>query len=269
MRNFAILSFGLTLVGCSGSSTGEGTSGSNDASTTTDVMVDAPSRKDVSAPDDAGKKEAGDRDSGRDDASSDAPDREDGGTPADSESETSILDSGEDGDAEAGPSEASCPATWTAEPSVNALIAVPSEGGIVLLHAAGVGTQNYMCTMGLDGGPAAWTLLGPMAELKDCDDAGIGHHFPSEGGSAYPEWQTNDGTYVIGHKLDPFTPDGGTDSVPWLLLQAVDAGGTGTLRQVAYIQRLDTDGGDPPAMECEAGATVQIPYAADYYFYGP
>jgi hypothetical protein len=256
-------------VGCSGSSTGESTTGSNDASTT-DVTVDAPSRKDASAPDDASKKETGARDSGRDDASSDAPNREDSGTPTDSGgSETTIPDSGEGGDVEAGASDASCPATWTAEPSVNALIAVPSEGGIVLLHAAGVGTQNYVCTMGLDGGPAGWTLLGPMAELKDCDDAGIGHHFPSEGGSAYPEWQTNDGTYVIGHKLDPFTPDGGTDSVPWLLLQAVDAGGPGTLRQVAYIQRLDTDGGDPPAMECEAGATVQIPYAADYYFYGP
>ena len=46
-------------------------------------------------------------------------------------------------------------------------------------------------------------------------------------------------------------------------------GGTGTLAEVAYIQRLDTDGGVAPGGSCDAGATADIPYSADYYFYGP
>jgi len=47
------------------------------------------------------------------------------------------------------------------------------------------------------------------------------------------------------------------------------AGGTGTLGPVAYEKRLDTDGGNAPATGCDAGDMVQVPYTADYYFYGP
>jgi hypothetical protein len=172
--------------------------------------------------------------------------------------------SGQDSSSEAS---TSCPAGWLVVPSFDPKLAVPLDGGgTVLLHAAGVGTQNYTCTATPDAGPM-WVLSGPSANLNDCNGAKIGTHFPSAGGSGYPEWQTTDGTYVVGHKIAAV--DGGTDSVQWLLLQAVDAGGTGTLSQVAYVQRLDTDGGLAVGACGDAGDMVQVPYAADYFFYGP
>jgi hypothetical protein len=112
-----------------------------------------------------------------------------------------------------------------------------------------------------------WVLTGPTANLNDCRGTAIGTHFASAGGSGYPEWKTNDGTYVVGHKLHAVA--GGPGSVAWLLLQAVDGGGTGTLSQVAYIQRLDTDGGLAAGACGDAGDMIQLPYSADYFFYGP
>jgi hypothetical protein len=155
-------------------------------------------------------------------------------------------------------------------PTVPASIEVPADGGGVLLHAAGAGTQNYACTAGTDGG-ISWVFVGPQANLSDCNGNVIGHHYASDGGAGFPEWITTaDGTYVIGHKVAAYTPDGGAASVPWLLLQAVGhGGGTGTLSQVAYVQRLDTDGGVAPGTGCDAGDMAQVPYTADYWFYGP
>jgi hypothetical protein len=187
--------------------------------------------------------------------------------PGDGGSEASDGGTGSDG---------SCPSSWTQVPDVPAAIALP-DGGVLLLHAAGSGTQNYACVMTVvDGGSGeagasyAWTLVGPQAELRDCNAQLIGHHFASEAGATAPEWQTTDGTYVIGHKLGSFTPDGGSGSVPWLLLQGVSHGGTGTLSNTAYIQRLNTDGGTAPSAcdPTEAG-TLSVGYSADYYFFGP
>jgi hypothetical protein len=160
---------------------------------------------------------------------------------------------------------ARCTASWLAPPAVNPSIAVPADGGAVLLHATGVGTQNYACQTTADGG-TGWSLLGPAADLSDCRGAIIGHHFASDGGAASPEWQSNDGTFVVGHKVAALATDGGT-SVPSLLLQAVARGGSGTLSQTAYVQRLDADGGAALG-PCNAGDTLEVPYAADYYFYG-
>ncbi len=166
-------------------------------------------------------------------------------------------------------SDGGCPGSWTVAPTAPTAIEVPADGGGVLLHASGAGTQNYACTAGTDGG-VSWVFVGPQADLSDCNGNVIGHHFASDGGAAYPEWiTTTDGTYVIGHKLAAYTPDGGAASVPWLLLQAVGHGGNGTLSQVAYIQRLDTDGGVAPGTGCDAGDMTQVPYTADYWFYGP
>jgi hypothetical protein len=184
-----------------------------------------------------------------------------------------------DADAGAAPdgSDGGCPMSWYVAPVTDPKIAVPDGGGGVLLHAIGTGTQNYMCkaTPNDSGGPQfTWTLVTPDANLTDCHANVIGHHFASEAGAAFPEWETTDGTYVIGTKHNPtFTPDGGAGSIPWLLVVEVDAGGSGTLSMTDYIQRLNTDGGNAPGTGCAAagdvGATIDVPYTADYYFYGP
>jgi hypothetical protein len=135
------------------------------------------------------------------------------------------------------------------------------------MHAAATGSQIYACAANGDGG-AAWTLQGPDAVLSDCSGAVVGHHFASDAGSGSPEWQTADGTFVVGRKLAAVTPDGGAGSVPWLLLQASSKSGQGSLGRVTYIQRVGTDGG-LAAGACDAGQVTRVPYSADYYFYGP
>ncbi len=159
-------------------------------------------------------------------------------------------------------------------------LALP-DGGVVILHAVANGTQDYACTgtfidAGADGGDAgesfAWAFVAPEAQLDDCNATLIGHHFASEAGAAAPQWQTLDGTYVIGHKVAAYTPDGGSGSIPWLLSAATSTSGSGTLSRTTYVQRLDTAGGNPPSTGCDQGAlgmTQKVPYSADYYFYGP
>ena len=144
---------------------------------------------------------------------------------------------------------------------------------LFVLHALGAGTQNYVCASSTNdaGTTYAWTLVTPDATLSDCHASLIGHHFASEAGAGFPEWQTTDGTYVIGQKHVAFVPDGGAASVPWLLLAAVDGGGTGTLRQTQFIERLNTDGGTAPATGCDSGHVgdkIDVGYTADYYFFG-
>jgi hypothetical protein len=165
-------------------------------------------------------------------------------------------------------SEGICRASWLAPPRVDPSIDVPRGAGGVLFHTAANGTQNYTCTRATDGG-TSWTFTGPSAVLVDCNGKVVGHHDASNAGAGSPEWIEPDGTFVVAHKVATFVPDGGAMSAPWLLLQAVGHGGSGTLSHVAYVQRLDTDGGVAPAPSCEAGDTARVPYTADYYFYGP
>lgn len=260
----------LLVAGCSSSSS-TNNPGGDDAS-------DGASQTDDGSTSDATTQETG----------SDAPTDSTQGDAADGGVRDANPDSpdGSTGDAEAGTDGGEggpppCGAPWTDAPTVVAALALP-DGGTVLLHAAGSGSQDYACTgtfidAGADGGDAgetfAWVLTGPDAQLKDCHGTVIGHHFPSEAGASAPEWLTlSDGTYVIGKKVPgaAYTPDGGSGSVAWLLLQATSHGGTGTLSNVTYIQRLNTDGGVAPS-SCDPAdaAALAVPYTADYYFYGP
>jgi hypothetical protein len=173
-----------------------------------------------------------------------------------------------------GGTDAACPTQWTVAPAVDPVLDVPDGGGGVLMHAAATGTQNYTCSqVTVDGGTAyQWVFVGPQADLADCNGAKIGQHFASDAGAAAPEWQTNDGAFVIGKKLAAFTPDGGAASVAWLLVQATSNGGTSTLSKAGYVQRLNTDGGvAPSASTCDQnamGTTQKVGYTADYFFYG-
>ena len=271
-RSLAVCSL-ILVAGCSSSSSNGG--GGDDAATDTALGQDSPGT-DSTTPVEASPGDApADTAPGSDaaDGGSDAHD----GSPGDGGPDA--PDGGSDGgDAEAGPPQ--CTGSWLVAPTVPAL-ALP-DGGTVILHAAGSGTQDYACVgTFVDAGADSsvtfkWTLTGPEAELDDCNGTLIGHHFASEAGAAAPEWQQLDGTYVIGHKIAPvtgYTPDGGSGSVPWLLLQTTTTGGgSGTLASTLYIQRLNTDGGNAPATGCAddaGGATTKVPYTADYYFFGP
>jgi len=170
----------------------------------------------------------------------------------------------------------SCPTSWTVFPDAGAATAaLTPDGGFpanVILHAAGSGTQDYTCEAqaGDAGTTYAWVFVGPEANLDDCNQTLVGHHFASEAGAAAPEWQTLDNSFVIAKKLAAFTDDAG--SVPWLLLQETSNGGTGTIAKTLYVQRLYTSGGIAPMTGCDQNSvntTQKVAYTADYYFYGP
>jgi hypothetical protein len=253
MKRFYILSLSLVLPACTGN---------GDDTTLGSRAVDA-SVADTSAADTGSTVDGGSMQDAEDAESKDA--------------EATVSDAGDSGAGDAsGDMDGGCPAAWFEAPEVDPSIALPDGGGAVILHAGGTGTQNYVCEVTVtDGGVSvyAWTLVTPQATLGDCHDAQIGTHFASAGGANFPEWQTTDGTYVVGQKhLPTFTPDGGGGSIPWLLLHAVDAGGAGPVSSAQYIQRLNTDGGIAPTTGCDdagVGATANVPYTAEYFFYGP
>jgi uncharacterized protein DUF3455 len=148
-------------------------------------------------------------------------------------------------------------------PEVPASIAAPA-GEEVVLRVRASGWQVYVCQAGTEQKPA-WTLKGPLAELHDTDGKLIGTHY------AGPTWKHEDGSEVKG-KLVSKTDAPDANAIPWLLLTVAGHAGSGILSNVTSIQRISTEGGEPPQGGCDDGkvaAETSVPYSADYYFYAP
>ena len=131
-------------------------------------------------------------------------------------------------------------------PSIPAELTAPAGEKLVLkLHATGA--QVYTCKAGADGNQQ-WVLKGPDADLHDSKGGVVGHHFTG------PTWKYSDGSEVTGKaSAQVASPD--TNSVAWLLLTATGHSGEGKFARVSSIQRLNTQGGKPPAAtECSAAA---------------
>jgi hypothetical protein len=164
--------------------------------------------------------------------------------------------------------DATCPAAWLTPPAVDAAIALPPDGGALLLHAAAKGTQNYVCSAADAGASFAWTLRGPEATLADCNGRALGEHSAPTAATA-PEWRSADGSAVVGRKVAANAHD--ASAIPWLLLSVASHRGSGVLSRAKYVQRLTTVGGLAPTAPCtaqNAGATQDVAYTADYYFFG-
>jgi hypothetical protein len=130
------------------------------------------------------------------------------------------------------------------------------SGNKVSFHAFGVGVQIYRW----DG--TSWIFVAPEAVLyaNAGDDGEVGIHF---GG---PTWQSNSGSKVVGMTIDHCTPD--PSAIPWLKLKAVVNEGPGIFDRVTYIQRVNTVGGNAPAVPGDfPGQEARVPYSADYVFY--
>jgi hypothetical protein len=56
-------------------------------------------------------------------------------------------------------------------------------------------------------------------------------------------------------------------AVDWLLL--TDVGGNASWGGVSYVYRVETAGGMPPATCSGKSGAFTVPYAAEYWFYGP
>lgn len=125
------------------------------------------------------------------------------------------------------------------------------------------GVQIYECRAKKDDPTQfEWALKAPAADLFDGSDKKVGSHY---GG---PTWESFDGSKVVGDVKGRFdSPDG---SIPWLLVTAKKAEGTGIFGRVTSIQRINTEGGKAPAGGCDAahsGQELRVSYAATYLFY--
>jgi Protein of unknown function (DUF3455) len=122
------------------------------------------------------------------------------------------------------------------------------------------GVQKYVCAATETG--FAWTFVAPEADLlrNVCE---VGTHY------AGPTWEYQDGSTVVAARVAGASPD--PSAIPWLLLAATSHGDErGKMTRVSSIQRLSTTGGNAPATGCDAahvGATADVPYTADYFFY--
>jgi hypothetical protein len=151
--------------------------------------------------------------------------------------------------------------TVTPPPAVevptNLLVRAPV---IARVHAHGF--QFYTCQADTKG-RLLWVLVGPQATFEGTDGL-VGRHY------AGPTWESEiDGSKVVGRVVAQ-APSPRPDAIPWLLLAAAGHEGQGIFSNVAFIQRINTAGGMPQSVGYAAvGEELQVPYVADYVFYGP
>jgi Protein of unknown function (DUF3455) len=138
----------------------------------------------------------------------------------------------------------------------------PDSRLFLVVHA--IGFQNYTC-----GVAGTWAFAGPVAILYKTTGAPkpIGTHFRNVA-TGRPVWRLKDGSSVEATAI--VTVPAGIGNIPWLLLQAAAtaAGPDGDrLTSTTFIQRLNTTGGVAPAGTCTPGASIAVPYTADYFFW--
>jgi Protein of unknown function (DUF3455) len=165
---------------------------------------------------------------------------------------------------------ASAPMPMSAAPMMavdNATLPAPVRvpaGAKLMMTTTGVGEITYECREKKDmAGQHEWAFVAPVATLYGSGRAVVGKYY------AGPTWESTDGSKVTGKQVAvaPAAPG----SIALQLVKADPAMGSGAMTGVGYIQRLNTKGGVPPAMACDAtskGQRQQVAYEADYVFYG-
>jgi hypothetical protein len=134
-------------------------------------------------------------------------------------------------------------------------IAVPA-GHKLSSHMYAFGVQIYRWS------GSAWVFVAPEATLfaDACYGKEVGTHY------AGPTWEANDGSTVVGARLEDCAPYPG--AIPWLLLRASANTGHGRFARVTYIQRVNTIGGTAPSeVGTFVGQEARVPYTTEYLFY--
>jgi RNA polymerase sigma factor (sigma-70 family) len=147
-------------------------------------------------------------------------------------------------------------------PAIPAAIEVP-EGCVPLHTMEAEGVQIYVSVP--DGAGFKWTFRAPLADLKVSGKV-EGYHY------AGPAWELKGGCKVVRDDAEPVrstdSPDG-KGNIPWLLIKLkADDTNVGRLAGAVYVQRINTEGGVPPAeLPKRAGTEVGVKYRATYQFF--
>jgi hypothetical protein len=144
--------------------------------------------------------------------------------------------------------------------SLPASIQVPS-GHKVAWKTVGMGDITYECKPNPEkGNQVGWVFAGPMAVLKDRSGKDVGKYWGPPA-----TWEAMDGSKVTGKQLA--VAPAGEGNLPYQLVQANPAMGSGAMTGVTYIQRVALKGGVAPKTMCTAGQRTTVPYQADYIFW--
>lgn len=155
------------------------------------------------------------------------------------------------------------PAMVFSQDNLPAAVKVPA-GNKVAMETVGVGQITYECRAKKDTADQfEWVFAGPDAKLLDRSGKQVGKYFGPPA-----TWEAMDGSKFTGTQLG--VAPGGTGNIPFQLVKANPAMGSGAMTDVTFVQRSATKGGVAPALACaagNAGAKEIVQYQADYVFY--
>ena len=143
-----------------------------------------------------------------------------------------------------------------------ATVQVPA-GYQVAMQTVGVGKIAYECKAKKDMTGHEWVFGGPDAVLNDRGGMQVGTYVGPPA-----TWASRDGSAVTATQVA--VAPAGAGNIPYQLVKANPATGSGAMQGVSYIQRVATQGGVAPMSACSAsnlGAKQWVPYQADYIFW--
>lgn len=142
-------------------------------------------------------------------------------------------------------------------------VKVPT-GNRVALETVGIGEITYECRDKANmPGATEWVFAGPKAVLQDRAGKQVGTYYGPPA-----TWEATDGSKLTGTQVAvaPSSPG----NIPFQLVKANPAMGTGAMTGVTYIQRVALKGGVAPMSECSPatkGKREVVKYQADYIFW--
>jgi hypothetical protein len=147
-------------------------------------------------------------------------------------------------------------ASWPPAAGAEVPDAIAAKGETVVLEVHAEGAQIYECKADASG-KLAWQFREPIASLFSGGKT-VGRHY------AGPNWEIEGG--AVAAKVAARAPSASSKDIPWLKLEATDHRGSGPLKDVTTVQRINTKGGNAEGACQNAGELHSEPYSADYVF---
>lgn len=142
-------------------------------------------------------------------------------------------------------------------------VKVPA-GNQVSMQTVGIGQITYECRDKANApGMTEWVFVGPDAALNDRNGKQVGKYYGPPA-----TWEAMDGSKVTATQLA--VAPAGAGNIPYQLVKANPAMGSGAMTGVTHIQRVAIKGGVAPATMCSPankGAKEIVKYQADYIFW--
>jgi hypothetical protein len=148
--------------------------------------------------------------------------------------------------------------------SVPESVRVPAGNKVAWETTTAGGKITYECRDKANApGQMEWVFVGPQADLLDRSGKKVGTYYGPPA-----TWEALDGSKITATQLA--VAPAGEGNLPYQLVKANPAMGSGAMSGVTHIQRVALKGGVAPAMACTAGNKGQrqiVMYQADYIFW--